>query len=109
MRYFHLSQGLRGCYMPDDSTMLKCATRRELKAAIEWEARDIQDAGFHLNRRDVGRIANAAWKEVAKRHPTIYDFVVPYGRTPSRSDRAFGIFVSVATRADYVQFEKENG
>ncbi len=33
-RYFNVSHGLRGCYMPDNSQIVKVTTRRELKEHV---------------------------------------------------------------------------
>lgn len=106
-RYFHISHGLRGCYMPDAIHVIRAETRRELKAALAREARDFRDAGFHLNQKDVARVAAAAWREAHKARPSIYDFVIPYGRDHI-GDRPFAIAASVATRADFVTYQSEN-
>lgn len=40
MSYFTIMAELRGCYADNDSAFtIRCNTRRELKAALEWEAR----------------------------------------------------------------------
>lgn len=102
--YFHVSTGLRGCYMPDSSYVVRVDTRRELIATLEWEAWHIRDAGFMgASKGDVRRIAAAIWRDrTAKRER--FDFCVPYGhRRGNTSDYAFGIFVSHATRTDYLE------
>jgi hypothetical protein len=106
-KYFHISHGLRGCYMPDAIFVLKAATRRDLKAALAFDANDISDAGFHLNKRHVASVAAAAWREAHKARPSIYDFVIPYGNDHA-GDRPFAIAASVATRADYQAYQDEN-
>ena len=106
-KYFHVGHGLRGCYMPDAIHVIRAETRRDLKAALAWEARDIADAGFHLNQRHVASVAAAAWREAHKPSPSPYDFVIPYGRDRSDS-RPFAIFASVATRADFKAYEEES-
>ncbi len=30
MKYFHYSQGLRGCYLPNSASVVACRTRRAL-------------------------------------------------------------------------------
>lgn len=103
MPYFSIATGLRGCYMPDNVFVIKCDTRRELKAAIEDEARYVRDAGFNgANKKGVAWIANAAWK--VRRKPPAGDFALPYGYG---KNRAFGIFVSVSTRTDYLAQEND--
>ncbi|RWF33769.1 hypothetical protein [Mesorhizobium sp.] len=100
-KYFHVSQGLRGCYMPDTAYVIRVDTRRDLKSALEWEARDIRDAGFvGLNRRAVARLAAAAWREAHKKQPSIYPWVAGYGQA---GNHAFGLHVSAATRAEYLE------
>lgn len=106
-KYFHVGHGLRGCYMPDAIHVIRAETRRDLKAALAWESRDIADAGFHLNQKHVASVAAAAWREAHKARPSIYDFVIPYGRDHS-GGRPFAIFASVATRADFKAYEEES-
>ena len=61
MPYFHISRGLRGCYMPDSSSVIRATTRRELKAAIEYDARDMLESyGHGYSARD--RVATIAIK-----------------------------------------------
>ena len=103
-KYFHIMTGLRGCYMPDSSYVIKADTRRELRQALAYEADATADSGYYLNRRAVATIAAAAWREAHKPHPSIFDFVIPYGDSRTGA-RPFGIFASVATRADYLEHE----
>ena len=44
MPYFSIYQGFRGCYMPDGAYIIQAKTRRDLKAALQWEADSIRDA-----------------------------------------------------------------
>ena len=67
MAYFSISTGLRGCYMPDNAYVIQVDTRRELKAAIESEARDYRDAGFvGANKKAIAYIAAIAWRNRRK-------------------------------------------
>lgn len=104
MAYFFVYSGLRGCYMPDTTAVIRCDTRRELKAALEWEARDMKDAyGFGGSKREVSRVAAMAWRN---RKRTTLDYVVPFGR--KKGDYPFGLFVSAATRDEYLEHCREN-
>lgn len=98
MPYFFISNGLRGCYMPDNIFVIKCDTRKALKAALTWDARDMREAlGFGGSKRVVAHVANAAWK--ARKRSTL-DFCIPFGR--EKGNYPFGLFVSPASRADYL-------
>jgi hypothetical protein len=106
-KYFHISSGMRGCYMPDTSYIAKCETRRELKAALEYEyASQVDDGECFGNRKDIARIAAEAWREAKKARPTIYDFVIPYGNELG-GGRPYGIFCAVSTRDDYLAAQNE--
>jgi hypothetical protein len=106
-KYFHISSGLRGAYMPDTSYIAKCETRRELKSALEYEYTfQVDEGGYFGNRKDIARIAAEAWREAQKSNPTIYDFVIPYGNERG-GGRPFGIFCSVSTRVDYLASQEE--
>lgn len=107
MRYFHISQGLRGCYMPDSSYMVKVESRRELKAALESEARDIREAfEAGCNKRQIAWLAAAVWRKPE----SFYPFVAPYGnRSGSAINYCFGLHVSPATRAEFLEYCKAEG
>jgi hypothetical protein len=104
MAYFTLWQGLRGCYLPDAAYTIKAATRRELKAALEYEARDIRDAGgIGLSKRAITWLAAAAWRN---RKSGAGEFVAPYRWQYQTSyPNALGIFTG-ATRAEYSEQEQ---
>ena len=101
MAYFFISNGLRGCYTPDNVSVIRCDTRKALKAALAYDANDMREAyGFGGSKRAVAYIANAAWKARGK---ATLDFCLPFGR--EKGNYPFGIFVSPATRADYLAQE----
>ncbi len=110
-RYFNISQGLRGCYMPDSAYESRFKSRRELKAALESEAYYIRDAGFlGLNKRAIASLANAAWKAAApkaKNAPWL-PYVAPYRNPDQPGNWAFGLFVAKSNRADWKAYEKES-
>lgn len=108
-RYFHISSGLRGCYMPDSSYVGMFKTRRELAAALHSEAASILNHGESdlcgLSRRDVSALAARAWLEAGKKGSRAYlPFVAPYGPKKGRSsDYGFGLFCGVASRSEYLE------
>lgn len=106
-KYFHISNGLRGAYMPDNSGVIMCKTRRDLKSHVAYDAGDMREAyGIGGSKKAVAAFVAECWREAAKTNPTYLPFCLPFGRT--RDNMAFGIFVSVATRADYLEYCKEN-
>lgn len=105
MAYFNISNGLRGGYMPDNSHILRFDTRKELKAYLLAESRDMREAhGYGGSKRIVAAIAAQAWKN---RKGYIYPYVIPFGRR--RGDYPFGLFVGAATRTEYLEHCKEEG
>lgn len=108
MPYFTISNGLRGCYMPDNAYTIRCDTRRELKQALESEARDMRDAGYvGASKRNVATIAADAWRNRRKaRLPIALPLIPPHcGR--NSDNYCYGLFVEYATRADYLAQETE--
>jgi hypothetical protein len=105
MPYFSIYQGLRGCYMPDGSYVIRANTRRELKAALQWEADSIRDAGgFGANKRAIAWLANAAWKARKQSKEYICPYRYEYhgkGNFPM----ALGVFTGMS-RADYLNQEE---
>ncbi len=104
MPYFQISSGLRGCYMPDNAFVARFDTRRELRARVEYEARDMIEAyGYGYSKADRAAVVAQVWREAKGRAPkSAYDHVIGFGRTRSKDDRPFGLFISHATRADYL-------
>ena len=106
--YFSISQGLRGCYMPDSSYILSVKTRKELKQALESEAYYIRDAGFiGCSRKAIAWLSAVCWKNRAK---STLDFVSPYrDRSANRkTEYPYGLFCSSASASDYRDYCKEN-
>jgi len=103
MAYFSIYQGLRGCYMPDSAYVIKADTRKELKSALEYEARDIADAGgVGMSKRAIAWLANAAWKA----RKSNGEYVAPYGwKGQGSKPYALGVFTGM-TRADYLAQEE---
>lgn len=114
-RYFTMIQGLRGCYMPDDASVIRCDTRRDLKAAIAWQAESIRDAGFQgIGKREVAWAAAKAWRDAAPRGRTtnaVYrpsaGAILPYGNR--ELGRPYSVEIAPASRADYLEYCAEQG
>jgi Tfp pilus assembly protein PilW len=103
MAYFIISNGLRGCYMADSSFVIEAQARRKLKAVLESEARDIRDAGFvGLSNVAIASLAAEAWRKRKSRQ--VYPIVAPYRRADQPNNWAFGLQVSSATRAEYLEY-----
>lgn len=105
MPYFTIMQGLRGCYMPDSNYTIKADTRRELKAALTWEAYSIRDAGaVGLSKKAIAWLANATWK--ARKSGAPYPFVAPY-RWKAQDSYPYGLFACPATRAEFLEGQEQ--
>jgi hypothetical protein len=109
MKYFFISNGLRGCYMPDDVSVQGFKTRRDLLACVEHEAREMIEAyGFGYSSVTRHAIVAQIWREaVGRATKQRLDHVIGFGRTRSTSDRPFGLFISHATRRDFLDYCKE--
>lgn len=106
MPYFHISHGLRGCYADGEGYVLKADTRRELKNAIEYAANNYKDAGYiGANKRAVSWLAAIAWRERKKFQ---LPYVMPLAPNHAKDNYAFGVFVSSASRDEYLEYVKEN-
>ena len=108
MAYFTIMAELRGCYADNESAFtIQCNTRRELKAALEWEARDLRDAGaIGLSKRAVAALAAQAWRNVraASLYPTVQGF--RYAHHGAGND-CMGLMVYNSTRRDYIDAQAE--
>lgn len=105
--YFWIAQGLRGCYMLDSSYVIAVKTRRELREALEWEARDIREAfDAGCSKRAVAWLANAAWK-ARKRYGLPY--VAEYGNcSGNKINYCFGLNCSTASREEWKESQEES-
>ena len=108
-RYFHISQGLRGCYMPDSAYVIRCDTRRDLKAALESEAYYIRDAGFiGCSKRGVASLAAMLWRRAdPKARHSFGDSVLPYRNADSPGNYAFALMGSPATRDEWKESQED--
>ena len=105
-KYFHFSAGLRGAYTDgaENAFVLMAKTRRELKSALASEAASWTDAGYiGGNKKAIASIAAIAWKEAHKARPAYLPYALPLAPSHARDNYAYGIFVSVASRQDYLE------
>ena len=102
-KYFVISTGPRGCYMSDSSHVVRVNTRRELKSILENGAETLRDAGYVVRKRAPASVAAAAWRNAHAVRPTYLPICIP--ARPSWGDHeSYGIFVSIASRADYLEY-----
>lgn len=104
MSYFFISHGLRGAYVDDSGYIIQAKTRRELKSAIQYEAESYRDAGYiGANKKAIATIAAAAWRDRKKAQ---LPYALPLAPAHAPRDYAFGVFVSGATRGEYLEYMK---
>lgn len=104
-RYFHISQGLRGAYMPDSAYIVKVNTRRELKVILQDEATCFRDAEFiGGSKRGVAWLAATQWRDTSNYLP----YCLEFAHNHNRQNYAYGLFVSPASRAEYLEYLKES-
>jgi hypothetical protein len=103
-KYFTLTHGLRGCYMPDsDPTVIMVETRRELKKLITGEAAMLAtEATLGLSKRAIASFAATCWREAQKAKPAYLPHNLPC-KERGQSSYSYGIFCSVASRRDYLE------
>ena len=105
--YFHISSGLRGGYMPDSSYMLRCETRRDLKAAIASEAESFADAGYKgASKRAIAGLAAAAWQEAGKARPSYLPLCLSLAQPHNLASYSHGIFAGIASRAEWLAYQE---
>lgn len=108
MAYFIIMAELRGCYADNSSAFtIRAETRRALKSALEWEARDLRDAGaIGLSKRNVQRLAAEAWRN--RKSASVYPTVLPfrYAHHGAGND-CMGFMVYTATRADWLASQED--
>lgn len=103
MPYFHISHGMRGCYMPDSHDVLYVKTRKALKAIVSDEVAFL-DYPFGGSKAEVARVVAAIWRDLRATRRQYLDFAIPLGN--DRRSRPFAIFLSHATRGEYREAEK---
>lgn len=102
MAYFHISSGLRGCYLADNAFVARCNTRRELRAIIAEEAANWRDGGYiGANQRAISHIAAIAWRNRRKYQ---LPYCLPLAPAHNRESYSSGIFVASATRGEFAEY-----
>lgn len=105
-RYYTISSGLRGCYMPDSTPyVVACETRRELRDVIEDECDMRGDVVVGLSKRNVASFAAECWRRYGDQTWQL-NMVLPY-KDRRQDHYAFGIFVARATRVDYLESQDD--
>ena len=103
MKYFHISSGLRGCYMPDSSYVVGCITRANLKAILMDECYRSREAyGFGGSKKEIIAVAAQMWRGERRDY---LPFAIGFGHTRAANDRPFGVFISRSTKADFTACE----
>lgn len=106
MAYFNISTGLRGCYMPDNAYIVRCNTRRELRAIIAGEADSYRDAGFiGANQRAISWLAAIAWRNRRKYQ---LPYALPLAPPHARNNYCHGIFIATASRDEYREYTESD-
>ena len=103
--YFHISNGLRGCYMPDNQFVVSVTTRRELKRVLEAELYYLGDSYTGPRKRAIASFAKRAWET---RGEATLDHCLPL-RIRYQSSASYGFFASAATKADFEAYLEEIG
>lgn len=107
MKYFQIMNGLRGCYMPDDSYQICISTRRELKSVLNSEFESAIDAGYiyGLSQKILAQSAAYIWSGKAK---NIYGLTIPYRAAYEKAyHNAFTI--CEITKTEFKESEESNG
>lgn len=82
-RYFHIMNGLRGCYIPDFVHTIRVDTRRELKAYLIGEGT--------ISKRNAAWLAAQVWRK-----GNVGNYVVPYAS-------GYALQVMQASRSEYME------
>jgi hypothetical protein len=94
--------------MPDgDPSVIAASTRRELKSLIIDEANMLSTedtVGF--SKRAIAAFAAECWREAQKAKPAYLPYCLPC-KERAQSNYSYGIFVSVASRQEYLDYQAE--
>jgi len=100
-KYFHITNGLRGMFMPDRGSTVRVFSMAALKALLEHEARYLEETHYGASKRAVARLAHEAWTLTGA-----YPAVMPL--RPRGSDTYhYGLFVAPATKQEWQDYERE--
>jgi hypothetical protein len=106
MPYFHISTGLRGCYMPNDAWVSYAPSRKALKGVLEDACGSYKDAEYvGGSKAHIAHVCALAW-----RNRKVYQlpYCIPFARKRGKS-YSEGVFVSSATRKEYLEYLKSQG
>lgn len=107
-KYFTISTGLRGCSMPDSVYVSKVETRKELKAVLTYEVEGWRNSGaMGGSKRVVAAIAAEVWREAKKQRPAILPYCIPI-KPDGANDYSSGVFISVASRSEYLEDREQD-
>lgn len=105
-RYFSITAGLRGCYLPDSACIIACGTRRELKAYLESEAYYLRDAGYvGASKRNIASLAADAWLTLLS--PAPREITLPLAPSHARDSYCYALSVARVTRREYLDAARE--
>ena len=107
MKYFTITHGLRGCYMPDsDPFAVACATRKELKDIIIGECDMLRgDRTMGFSKRAIAAFAAECWREAHEPKPAYLPYCLPC-KERGQDGYSYGVFCSVATRHEFLALNK---
>jgi hypothetical protein len=109
VKYFNISHGLRGGYMPDgDPFVVKVSTRRELKDIIASEADMLGERMVGLAKAKISSFAALCWREAQKDQPDYLPHCLPcHDKSVKIATYSYGIFCSVISRSEYLEAQRE--
>jgi hypothetical protein len=103
-RYFSISNGLRGCYMPDSASIVRVDTRKELKALVTYEAQFVlNDGDKGGSKKAIAAVVASTWRDRSASLPYCLT-IKPAGS----GSYHYGLFIGNATRAEYLANEEES-
>lgn len=99
--YWSISNGLRGCYMPDSICIVRVRSRRELKSAL---ADHLGYGEGNPSDRSIASLAAAAWREwgPGRKSRAYLPMCAPYPR-----QSGYGLFCAPATKDEWANQEEE--
>ena len=105
MRYYNIMSGLRGAYCDGEGFVIAAKTRRELKEAISDCASYFKEGGYiGANKKAIANVAAMQWRDKKNYLP----YVLPLAPSHNPKEYSWGVFVSPATRQDFLAYQSEN-
>jgi hypothetical protein len=111
MKYFSISCSRRGCNMSSSVRVVACKTRRDLRAILAEEAKQMRAAEYvGPTDRKAAAVAAAAWREAHEPWPSAGGFVIPCrSREGKPGVFPYSVFCSVISRKYYLYALKDDG